>query len=116
MAAVVNLRYALDRGLLDVQTPERSQWVDARVLAQNVNETHTVPTGATVVVITATIALWVNLNGTTAASPAADVTDGTASIFVPANLPFRRLIDGVASFGLITGDAAGSKVTLEFYK
>jgi len=55
-------------------------YIDARVLAANVSETHTVPGGGTnTVLFSANCAEYYVKPGASAAVPAADVTDGTAS-------------------------------------
>lgn len=82
--------------------------IDARALAANTAEAHTVPTGATHVVFSATADFYVNYGGT-AAVPA-DVTDGSASELNPV----ARDIRGITSLGLIS--AATCIVTMCFYK
>lgn len=60
-------------------------YIDARVLAANVSETHTVPGGgANTVLFSANCAEFYVKTGASAAVPAADVTDGTASERNPA--------------------------------
>lgn len=86
----------------------RPGWVDARVLAANTAEAHTVPTGATHVVFSGTADFYVNY-GAAAAVPAADVTDGSASELNPV----AREIRGVTSIGLIS--AATCIVTMAFF-
>jgi hypothetical protein len=85
------------------------EWVDARVLAAGVAESHTVPTGADIVEISSTAAFYCKPNGT-AAVPAADVSDGTASELNPTGYVLR----GVTSLGLIS--APGATVTMKFYR
>lgn len=59
-------------------------WIDARVLAANVAETHTMPANARFVLFSSDCGkFYVNPNGT-AAVPAGDVTNGTASELNPA--------------------------------
>lgn len=83
--------------------------IDARVLAANTAEAHTVPTGATHVVFSGTADFYVNYGGT-AAVPAADVTNGSASELNP----MAREIRGITSLGLIS--ASTCIVTMCFYK
>jgi len=87
----------------------RCDWIDARVLAANTAEAHTVPTGATHVVFSGTADFYVKYGGT-AAVPAADVTNGSASELNPV----AREIRGITSIGLIS--AATCIVTMCFYK
>ena len=58
-------------------------YTDARVLAASTNEAHTIPAGATMVIFSATCAAFYAIVGGTAAVPAADVTNGTASELNP---------------------------------
>lgn len=84
------------------------QWVDVRVLAANVAETHTLPTHANVVNFSATGNFYVNFT-TTATVPAADVTDGTGSCLNPG----VRDVSQITSFSIIA--PAAIVVTMEFY-
>ena len=91
-----------------------SAYVDNRVLAAAVAETVNRASGYTACVITVNADCWVRRGGT-AAIPAADVTDGTGSIFLPAGSV--RIIDFndanlktgpslLASFSIISAGAA----------
>ena len=82
-------------------------YIDARDLAANTNEAHTVPAGANFVIFSSDGDFFAKPNGP-AAVPG-DVTDGTASEFKPTcwNL------NGVISIGLIA--SAAPKITLTFY-
>ena len=83
-------------------------YVDARDLAANTNETHTVPAGADYVIFSSDGDFYAKPNG--AAAVASDVTDGTASELNPLIWD----LNGVTSLGLIS--ASTRKVTLSFYK
>lgn len=83
-------------------------WRDARSLAANTAESHTVPDGATQVVFSGTTNFYALANGT-AAVPG-DVTDGSAAELNP----LVWLLDGVATIGLIA--PAACVVTMTFYK
>jgi hypothetical protein len=83
-------------------------YVDARVLAANVAESHTVPTGAKKVLFSATGNIYVKFGGT-AAVPAADVTDGTASMLNPVLVE----IDYATTIGIIA--PADCVCTLSFF-
>lgn len=84
-------------------------YVDARVLAANVAESHTVPTGARFVIFSANCAAFYVLPNGTAAIPAADVTDGTGSVLNPS----AWFVEGKATLGLISPTTC--IVTMEFF-
>jgi hypothetical protein len=81
---------------------------DARVLAANVVESHTVPAGAKKVSFSATGNFYARFYGT-AAVPAADVTDGTGSELNPG----LRTLENVTAISLISPVAC--TVTMAFY-
>jgi hypothetical protein len=83
-------------------------YIDARDLAANTNETHTIPAGADFVIFSGDGDFFAKPNG--AAAVPADVTDGTASELNPVIWD----LNGVTSIGLIA--TAARKVTLSFYK
>jgi hypothetical protein len=84
-------------------------YIDARDLAANTNETHTVPAGADFVVFSADGDFYAKPNGA-AAVPSGDVTDGSASELNSSHWD----LNNVTSIGLIA--SAARKVTLSFYK
>ena len=88
--------------------PQGAGYIDARVLAANVAEVHTVPAGAQRVFFSGTADFYVNFSGA-AAVPATDVTDGSASLLNPT----ARSIAGVGTIGIISPCAC--VVTMEFY-
>ena len=84
-AAQVQNQFVIEpesRGAFSSMVRLAPTWIDARVLAANVAESHTLPTGALWVVFSANCNFYANPNGT-AAVPAADVTDGTGSELNP---------------------------------
>lgn len=84
-------------------------YIDARVLAANTNETITVPAGVNAVIFSSNCAAFYTKIGTTAAVPAADVTDGSGSELNPASW----FIGTAPQIGII---APGTCiVTLSFY-
>lgn len=83
-------------------------YVDARDLAANTNETHTVPAGAEGVAFSADGDFYAKPNS--AAAVPGDVTDGTASELNPESWD----LTGVTTIGLIA--SAARKITLSFYK
>lgn len=56
---------------------------DVRVLAANTAETHTIPTGAKVVILTPLKDHLYVKNGVTPTVPAVDVTDGSGPLCIP---------------------------------
>ncbi|HPA79374.1 MAG TPA: hypothetical protein PLS95_01050 [Thermoanaerobaculales bacterium] len=63
--------------------PPATGYVNARVLAANVAEEVTVPADCDVIVFGATAAFYLRADGSAAAVPSGDVTDGTASAYMP---------------------------------
>lgn len=78
-------------------------WVDARYLAANTAERHTIPSGAKKVFFSGTGTFWAKFgnNSVTAAIPATDVTDGSA----PELNPTLRSIDDAGYISLIAPTA-----------
>lgn len=92
--------------------PTRPDYVDARVLAANVAEQHTVPAGAAYAYLTAEMPFFIAWGANpTAAIPGADVTDGTASALVVRDL-WLPCTD-IAKISLIARVAG--VVTIAFY-
>lgn len=60
-------------------------YIDARVLAANVSETHTKPAAANAVIFSSSCAAFYAKIGASAAVPAADVTNGSASELNPSS-------------------------------
>ena len=110
--ALRGLKYRVEKGLLTL-IPLYSGYVDNRVLAADTNEEVTKPAGAAVVVITCDADIWVDFNSATAVEPAADVTDGTGSVLLPAGIPHARIISELTSFGVIS--AGTPLISLEWY-
>lgn len=100
----------LKRGANGEQTFARSvpRYIDARVLAANTAESHTVPTGAKFVLFGSDGDFYARPNAT-AAVPSADVTDGSGSEINPVAWD----LTGVTTISLIA--AAARVVTLAFY-
>lgn len=84
-------------------------YIDARVLAAGVSEAHTIPSGAKWVLFSSDCNFYAK-PGATAAVPAADVTDGTASEQNPAAWFIEP---GTTQIALIA--ATTCTVTLAFY-
>lgn len=88
----------------------RTDYVDARVLAAASAKQHTVPAGMSFVQFSAEMPFYVAFgDNPSAAIPAADVTDGTASLLSPTWVQ----IIGVAKISLIARTAG--VVTMSFY-
>ena len=90
----------------------KHSYVLARVLAATVAESVAVPAGAKRVLLAGTVDFWFNQT-TTAAVPAADVTDGTAPVFVPAGNKELREVGTGTTISLVSAYAA--IVTAEFF-
>lgn len=87
--------------------------INARVLAANVAEDITIPTGANMVRLAGTVDFYLRA-GAAAAVPAADVTDGSASELIKSNSePEWRAINGVTQISVCA--AATCIVTATFY-
>jgi len=84
-------------------------YIYTNLLAANVAESVTVPTGAKYVIISATTNIWVKIGGA-ATVPAGDTTNDTGSELNPG----ARYLDTATSIGIIA--EAVSKVSLMFYK
>ena len=84
-------------------------YVDARVLAANTNEDHTIPTGARWVIFSSSCAAFYAKKGGTAAVPGADVTDGSGSSLNPAGYYVERS----TTIGLISPTTC--VITMEFF-
>ena len=90
-------------------SPRAPLWNDTRVLVADTNETHTIPTGANWVFFSTDGDFYAKPGGT-AAIPAADVTDGTASSLNPV----AWFLDNETSIGLISA-TTGRVVVMSFY-
>lgn len=93
----------------DVNYALKQGYMYTNVLAANVAEVVTVPTGAKYVVINSTANLWVKVGGA-ATVPAGDTTNNTGSELNPS----IRYLDTSTTIGIISESAA--KVSLMFYK
>lgn len=93
----------------------QATYISARVLAQNVAEVITVPSGASYVRLAGNCNFFANIGG--AAAVPADTDDGTANEIYPVGGAGYEWRDchGAASIGVITPDAAGGIVTASFY-
>lgn len=92
-----------------------ADYVLARVFGSSAAESMTVPALARVVILSGTTDFWVNFT-TTAAIPAADVTDGSSAIFVSKDSPIESrtfIVEPSATISIIPPGAA--VVTGEFY-
>ena len=88
--------------------PRMTTWVDNRVLAANVAEVVTVPTGCDFMLFGSTGVFYVR-SGAAAAVPAADITDGAGVAISPA----ARRVTPAATFGIIA--PAATVVSMECY-
>ena len=92
--------HQLDNVLFD------ADYIQTRKLAATTAEAVVCPTDSRFVVVLANVDLWIDKRGGTAAVPAADVTDGTGLIYVPARMP--RIIRLASTLTLsVISDLAG---------
>lgn len=84
-------------------------YVDARVLAANTNEDHTIPTGARWVIFSSSCAAFYAKNGGSATVPSNDVTDGSGSSLNPIGYYVERS----TTIGLISPTTC--VITMEFF-
>lgn len=94
--------------------PRIPDWTNAHALAAATNEADTPPAGATQVVISTNLALFVKMNAV-AAVPA-DTTDGSAAFYIAPNSVREFTLDGVTSINMIGIAAETPLVTLSYYK
>lgn len=92
--------------------PVPTDYVDARVLAANTAETLTKPTGAKFLRLRGNLLFYYNFN-TTAAVPAADITNGTASVAVGASAFVEFSVENIASVSVVA--PAATIVTAEWW-
>ena len=90
-----------------------ARYIDFRVLAASTAETITHPTGALRAVIVPNADVYVNNQGATAAVPAADITDGTGPIYIPAGT--ARPFEVVAAGTLSIISASAAIVAIEYF-
>ena len=112
MASLRSLQAFRDRNGNVYPIPVPADWVDHRVFAAATAETHTGPAGAAFCMVTPTVDSYVNLSGT-AVVPAADVTDGTGSVLVPAGTSRLFSVVGDVTFSFIA--SAAGVMQLEFW-
>ncbi len=89
-----------------------SDKIDARVLAAATAESATIPAGAKYVRLSSTAPFYANFS-TTAAIPAADITNGSSSILIPSAALFE-IPAGATAISLIA--AAIGVITLEWFE
>lgn len=95
-----------------------SAYVDSRNLAAATAETFTKPSGYNVAVLVSDAACYVRVGGVAVAS-VSDVVDGSASVYVPANV--ARLIDlslpapTASRTGFSVISTPGGNVTVEWF-
>lgn len=116
--AINQLALLRDFGGNNTMIPNVPEYIDARVLAANVAEVYTIPTGADVLMFASDAPFYARANNA-AAVPAADVTDGSASDLNPTSYllrPFGTTGSGaaIATIGLIA--PTNAVVTIRVYK
>lgn len=86
-------------------------WVNKKTLTANTHYEDTVPTGATMVLISSNADLFVNLNGNASTS---DASDGTGSELNPEGYGWNLDTGNPTSISVISKSAAD--VTFSYYK
>lgn len=87
-------------------------YTNARLLAANTAESLTIPPWAKYAVFSGNIDCWLDQR-TTAVIPAADITNGSSPIYIPAGTKEVRNIEGVAAMSVIS--ASAGIFTTEYY-
>lgn len=88
-----------------------SDYVDAKSLAANVAESFTKPADARFVRLTGNLVFYFNARGTAVAPT--DISNGTASVAVPAGARPTFCVDGIASISVVA--PATTLVTAEWW-
>jgi hypothetical protein len=96
-----------------------SAYVDNYVLAANTPETITAPAGYKSCIITSDADIW--LRRSSANVPAADVTDGTGSVLIPAGqsriVDFRADLPSASDQSSVSVESAGvANLSVEWFK
>lgn len=88
------------------------EWIDQRILGTDSAESYTVPARAQFGIISADnpIALRVT---STAVYPAADISDGTGSLYIPSTAQFR--LESGATYSIIRKAGTATIVTIGVY-
>jgi len=110
MAGTVNLLNPLVKGG-QVFGINRPMYTNTMVLAANTAESITVPAGAQFVILNGNVDYWADFV-TTAAIPAADVTDGSSPVLINAINVFS--LEGATTISVIS--ASTCLATASFYK
>jgi hypothetical protein len=106
--ALKPFRQVLDGNRTDTMGIVGQGYVMYSVLAANIAEVVTIPSGARIVSFSSTGNFYANL-GAAATVPSVDITDGTGSLLNPG----VRDVDGAATIGLIA--PAACTVQMEFF-
>lgn len=94
-------------------SPALPRYVDAVVLGAGTAESYTPPTGSVYALLTCDLPIYARIGGT-AAAPATEVTDGTASFYIAAGIQVR--IEAGVAISLIRATASSTIVTIGVYK
>lgn len=109
MAELQKFRTYVEKGLSTL-IPQVSTWVNSYALTANTAKSISVPSGATLCIISSDVDIWVASEGT-AVVPVSDTTDGTGVVLNPGA---RSIPAGVTTLSVISEYAA--KVSIEWYK
>lgn len=91
---------------------DKYPYTNARLLAASTAESLTIPPWAKYAVFSGNIDCWLD-ERKTAVIPAADITDGSSPIYIPAGTKEVRNIEGVAAMSVIS--ASAGIFTTEYY-
>ncbi len=89
--------------------PPVSKYVDNMVLAADVAETITVPSGVNIAIFNGTVDFYVNFEGSTAIVPTTEIADGTGHELNPG----ARAVDETATYSVIS--AATCIISIAYY-
>lgn len=93
-------------------TPLFPRYIDAVVLGAGTAESYAVPAGAAYAIITSDGAFFARLTGT-AVIPTTEVSDGTASMYIPAGIQIR--VEGGTTISMIRAAASSTIITIALY-
>lgn len=93
-------------------TPKFPRYVNAMVLAAGTAESYTPPAWSRFCIITADGAFYARVGGT-AAAPSTEVTNGTASFYVPSGMQVQ--LEGGAALSVIRAGSSTVNITIAHY-
>lgn len=88
-------------------------YVNAIVLGSGTAESYVVPAGSKFCLITSTLPWWGRIGGTAVAGNTTEVTDGTASFYVPAGLQCK--LSKGQTLSAVRATAASTEICIAHY-